>query len=294
MSARAAIVGILCAASSLGAVACNKIPGLGKGDGAEGGSAQAAGGLSFGGGAFEGELTMNVVNQGGNKPQPMTLVLASKSPKVRVDVTSTGSAVNPMLAGGGSFLIDVPAKKGYMLMASQKKAMVLDFEQMKAQQKALGAHARNGGAPADEGPPQIEKTGKKEVVAGYTCEDWKVTTKTLRSEMCVAEGLQILDLGDLGVGSPELVLAAAGGANHFPLRAVSYNAQNVEQTRMEVTKVDPKTLDAARFVVPADYQVLDLSSMLGGLGGMGAPGGPGRMPPGVPPGFTTPPASKPH
>lgn len=297
MKTTAFVAGLVMTAA-LSSVACNKIPGLSKGDGGdEGGASSGPTGLSFLGEPFEGEISMNVVNTSGQKPQPMTVVLANKSPKVRLDLTGgSGASANPMLAGGGALLVDVPAKKGYLLVTSQKKAMVIDFEQMKAQQKAFaGAGAgKPGAATPDEGPPVIEKTGKKEVIAGYTCEDWKVKTKTSHGDMCVAEGLKIFDIADLGMGAPELTLASAAGANHFPLKVVTYNAQNVEQVRMEVTKVEKKALDASRFVVPADFQVIDINAMLGGLGAMGAPGGPGKLPPGIPPGFTTPPATKPH
>ena len=42
------------------------------------------------------------------------------------------------------------------------------------------------------------------------------------------------------------------------------------------SKVEKKALDDARFVVPPDYQVVELAALLGGMGSV-------RLPPGFPP-----------
>ncbi|CAN5849762.1 hypothetical protein BH11MYX4_BH11MYX4_51710 [soil metagenome] len=271
-------------------LACDKIPGLGKKYGGdEGGAAAGGGALSFLGGTFEGEITMLVTPRG--KPTPATLTFGIKSPKARLDMVNQGVADNPVLAQGGAVLIDPPAKKAYILMPAQKKAMVIDFEKAKAQRAARPGVPGQPGSPAIlTDPPKVEKTGKKEVIAGYTCENWKVTSKTSRADMCVAEGIKWIDLSDLGMTSPEVALAAAAGdLNHFPLRVVAYDDKNVETTRMEATKIEKKKLDDARFVVPPDFQVIDMSAMLGNLQGLGAAGGRPGLPPGLPPGFVPPP-----
>ena len=278
---------ILAAALVLGVLptlACDKIPGLGKKDGGDEGGA-GGGVLSFLGGTFEGEITSQVSGKGTGKTGPMTMTFGIKTPKVRIDLAGAGVQDNPMLAQGAGFIIDPPAKKGYMLMPAQKKAMVIDFEKAKAQRQAHPA-GQPGAPGAISDPPKIEKTGKKAVVAGYTCDEWKVTTKTSRADMCVAEGIKWMDLTDLGMSSPELGFAAAASDfNHFPLRVVAYDDKNVETTRMEATKIDKKKLDDSRFTVPPDYQVIDMSAMLGNLQNLGAGGKPGA---GLPPGFVPP------
>ncbi len=282
----APVLALLLTSTFPGALACDKL-GLGKKDGGdEGGpAAPAEGALSFLGGTFEGEITMLVTPKG--KPNPATMVFGIKSPKARLDIANQGVSDNPLLAQGGAILIDPPVKKAFVLIPAQKKAMVIDFEKMKAQRAARAPGQPGGGAVLTE-PPKVEKTGKREVVAGYTCELWKVTSKTSRADMCVAEGIKWIDLSDLGMTSPEVALAAAASdLNHFPLRVVAYDDKNVETTRMEATKIERKKLEDARFVVPADFQVLDLSAMLGGLQGFGTTGR--RSPP---PGFTLPKGSR--
>jgi hypothetical protein len=304
LKATAALVLTTTALALAGAEGCDKL-GLGKKD-ADGGPAASAGGgglFSFLDSSFEGDVTMSVTAKTGSKGGPKTVVFQLKSPKVRIDVGADGAADNPMLAQGGAAIIDPPAKKAYLLVLAQKKAIVLDFDKAKGGLKLPkmpglpGAPSAPAGPPPD--PPKVEKTGKKETIAGYQCELWKITSKTGRADACLAEGIKWIDLGDLGVQSPEFAaVAAVSDFNHFPLRVVSFDAQNVEQNRMEATKIEKKKLDDTIFTVPADFQVVDLAAMLGGLGGLpgGPPGGfpggvpgpggrfaPGTLPPGIPP-----------
>jgi len=274
--------------SAVTAAACDKIPGLAKKD-AEGGAPSSGGGgvLSFLSSPFEGEISMNVQSRA-QKPHPM--VFGIKSPKVRIDANGLD---NPSFgAGNGEIAViaDPPAKKAYLLIAKAKTAMLIDFEKAKAQRVAAGNP--NGGVLTE--PPKIEKLGTKEVIAGYECENWKVSGSKGRADMCVAEGIKWVDLTDLGMASPEVSLAvAAADANRFPLRVIGYDEKGTETTRMEATKVEKKTLDPNRFVVPPDYRVTDMSALFqGGVPGIvpGQPGAPGLPPgiPGLPPGFVLP------
>lgn len=213
-------------------------------------------GLSFGG-DFEGEITMNATRAKGSGPSQ--LVFGIKKPKYRVDATGNVQTSNPMMNGGATLLLDPPQKKGWALMPAQKKAIVIDFDKMKAAQ-VPGVNT-GPGTKANAPPPKIEKTGKKETIAGYDCEIWNVTANDgTRSELCMADGITWIDLGDLGWSSPELTIGAvAMGANKFPLRIVSGD------TRLEATKIEKKKLDDARFVVPPDYQVIDIAAMMQNL-----------------------------
>ena len=267
------------------ATACDKIPGLSKKD-AEGG-APASGGagvLSFLSSPFEGEITMNVQARG---KQPHPMVFGIKSPKVRIDANGSDNPSFGASNGEIAIIADPPAKKAYALIAKAKMAMLIDFEKAKAQRIAAGK--ANTGAVVNE-VPKIEKLGTKETIAGYECENWKVSGSRSRADMCVAEGIKWVDLTDLGMASPEVGLAiAAADANRFPLRVIAYDDKNVETTRMEVTKVDKKTLDPNRFVVPADFKITDMTAIMGAVPGA-VPGAPGLPPgfPGLPPGFVPP------
>ena len=213
-------------------------------------------GLSFGG-DFEGEITMNATRTSGSGPTQ--LVFGIKKPKYRVDATGNVATSNPMMGGGATLLLDPPQKKGWALMPAQKKAIVLDFDKMKA--SSIPGVNTGPGTKSNEPPPKVEKTGKKETIAGYECEVWIITSNSgQKTETCMAEGITWVDLGDLGWSSPELTIGAvAMGANRFPLRVKTADA------KLEATKIEKKKLDDARFVVPPDYQVIDVAAMMQNL-----------------------------
>ncbi len=232
------------------------------------------------GGDFEGEITMNATSKGQvARGGPTTLVFGIKKPKYRIDA-SGGVSDNPMLSQGAAFLLEPQQKKGWLLLPAQKQAIVLDFDKMKNMGTVYNAPGKSKPSGKQEPPPKIEKTGKKEVVAGYTCEVWKVTQNDGRkAEICAAEGITWIDLGDMGWSSPEITLAAVTSeANRFPLRIVAFDKNGTEETRLEATKVDKKKLADAQFVVPSDYRVMDMANLFGG----GFPALPTNMPKGIP------------
>jgi hypothetical protein len=99
-----------------------------------------------------------------------------------------------------------------------------------------------------------------------------------------------------GVPTESLWMADLLDGKHFPLRFVGYGADGKTETgRVEVTKVDKKTLPATDFTYPPTYAVIDIQQMLRGLGAMGGMPGvagvPGGMP-GMPGGFPVPPHHK--
>lgn len=206
---------------------------------------------------FEGEITMKATRPGG--PGALELVFSVKKPKYRVDLGGQRSTGHPMFNAGSSLLLDPIAKKGYALVDAQKRAMALDLATLKAGSELLGLP---GKVASD--PPTVDKTGKGDVVAGYACEIWNVVDASGTTELCAAEALTWLDLRDLGWASPELALAAvASGQNRFPLRLVKRGTDGAEVMRVEATRVEKKTLDPARFEVPADYQLIELGRIPG-------------------------------
>ena len=299
VSGRNALATALVLVAATTSVGCDKL-GLGKKDG-DGGSTSS--GLSIFDSTFEGEVTMNVSSKPSSataaKEGPKSFLVGLKTPRVRVDAGPDLAPGNPVLAGGAALIIDPPAKKGYALVNAQKKAIVIDFDKSKGGFKppSLGPGGPSGSASNEE-PPKIENTHKKETIAGFTCEVWKITSKTSHAEACLAEKIKWIDFTDLAVQSPSFAaIAAVSDFNHLPLRVVSFDDKNVEEGRMEVTKVDKKTLPANHFAVPPDFQVVELNAFIASM--MGAPPGgvPGGPPggfgapghrPGLPPGFVPP------
>lgn len=197
---------------------------------------------------FEGEVTATMT-QKAVPNRPAQLVFAIKKPKYRMDMTQEGQL--------SSVVFSLPEKKGWLLVHPQRTAMVMDL------QTGLGITDKPA---APKTTPKIDKTGKKDAVAGYACELWNITNGGRRVEACVAEGIDWIDLSDIGWAPTNLSTAAfATQANHFPLRAISYDAKGAEESRIEATKVEKKKLDDAKLGVPADYRVIDMSKLQGGL-----------------------------
>ena len=204
------------------------------------------------GGPFEGEITMQLTDAG--KP-PNTMVYSVKGSKMRFDLPAHGSAEGP-----GYAIMDGDAKKMYTVTESKKMAFEMDMNGAGANPMAAAAGMNAAAATK----PNVEKTGKTDTVAGYSCEVWKVTEANGdKTELCVAKGISFPSMGR---GAPSW--AGAIGEGFFPLRVVTNDSTGKEKSKMEVTKIEKKTEDEARFQVPAGYKTMNMADMMKGLGGM--------------------------
>lgn len=207
--------------------------------------------LSFlgGGGPFEGAITMN--NTSGDKPSK-TMTYEVKGTKMRFDAPEERGPMS-----GGYVIFDTTAKKMTVVNDAKKTAMVMDVG-------AMGATP--AGMPPAGPKPTVEKTGKTDTVAGYSCDVWKVTEASgEKTEACVAKGISFPAFGRHAGWMSSL-------EDGFPLRAISYDSAGKEKSKMEVTKIDKKSIDDSQFQVPAGYTTQDMASMMRGLGGMGVGG----------------------
>jgi hypothetical protein len=298
-------------AVAIASTGCSKKAGdAGGAAGGEGGapSAGASDGLALPDGV-QGEIDVTFKDE---KPAPnekapegpVNLALLVKTGKIRVDVPeqlakSAGGPMGQNMKGYGIF--DSAAKKIDFVMDSSKQVIVIDLNKVGEQFKNMGPHPapeHGGSAPAKptEPPPKVTKTGKFDTIAGYKCENWDVATDHREATICVAEqGFSWLSLpmGALnGVPTEHLWMAELLDGKHFPLRFVGYDKDGTTETaRVEVTKLDAKTLPDTDFQYPPNYQVIDLDQMLKGFAGMGGAGGMPGMPGGMPMPF--PPHKKP-
>jgi hypothetical protein len=102
-------------------------------------------------------------------------------------------------------------------------------------------------------------------VAGYRCEDWEVASDHREATLCVAEqGVSWLQFPLTGVPTERLWMAELLDGKHFPLRAVSFAKDGTtEESRVEVTRIEKKSLAPSQFEPPASYRVIDLAQMMG-------------------------------
>jgi hypothetical protein len=204
---------------------------------------------------FEGTVTWAV----GKKQTPMTQTY--KGSMVRSDMTSPRG-------GSGAMIIDGSAKTMTMVMPEQKMFMKWDLEKMGEQMREQGKKT-----------PQITDMHKSETIAGKSCDVYRYapdTGKPNTMELCVAKGMGNFMTGrnPMGMGrggdgegddaselstNPEFVRLYRDG--FFPLRISKVKNDSVTSTSMLATKIEPKSVDAALFQVPADYQEMKMPAM---------------------------------
>jgi hypothetical protein len=205
---------------------------------------------------FEGDVTMHTTSSHG---PPQDLTFHVKGQKLRVDV--------PEQRGEQAHAIfDQSTNKILVVMDTQK--MYMELDPSAAQAHAAAAHA----------PATVTETGKHETVAGTDCEDWDIVEASgKRASVCIAKGLAFFDFGGgMRPGGGESASAwmdELRAKKAFPLKAVETDATGKEISRMEVTKIEKKSLDDSLFTVPAGYR--SMSAMIPSLAGhAGVPGAP--------------------
>jgi hypothetical protein len=251
---------------------------------------------------FEGEIDAFTQKAGGAQT-PLTVFL--KGDKVRFELPEDLAKNAGQFLGEKAYgILDSAAKKLYVVSDAKKQAILIDLNSGKPL-GSFGPHAHGpGGSPATP-PSKITKTGKYDTVAGYKCENWDIASDhdgtspaspergqhLKEGTICVAQqGVSWLSLPLSAIPSERAWAAELVDGHHFPLRFIGYQKDGTtEETRVEVTKIDKKSLQDSEFQVPPGYNVMDLEKMFAGIPGM-PPGM--AMPPGFPSGGFPP--GRPH
>lgn len=200
-------------------------------------------------GDFEGVLHMNTTHAGTGTSSTMDWYL--KGDKARVEMSRTEGQANVMIFDGKT-------RTMHMAMPGQKSYMEISMEGER------GEHLREAFEKQT-----VERTGKTDRIAGYSCEVWRITdkeNKRLKNDICVAKGFGKaaafwVDPKEMRRSSqPSWVkqLVEEGG---FGLRSIHYDEEGKEFSRMEVVSIDKKSLAASLFAFPADWAKQDMSAM---------------------------------
>lgn len=199
---------------------------------------------------FEGELEfLSQGNFAEGSAQPVPVVVFVKDDRLRFDPPES------TLNGGGSFLIDSPAKRMFVINTARKEAMQFDLSMS------------NGKPPG--AAPVVTKTGRKTKVAGFACEDWEIALPSQRKEVvCVADKEATFFNVPLtgGMLGARAWLHDVLDGHHVPLRLIAYDKTGVESGRIELLRITRKPEDGDLFSVPAGFQTVDIASLLAGKG----------------------------
>ncbi|MBX3237705.1 MAG: DUF4412 domain-containing protein [Nitrospiraceae bacterium] len=159
-----------------------------------------------------------------------------------------------------------------MIMDGQKRTMVMLMPEKKvAMEFNLDAASDKMGDLMKEeiDKKSVDRTGKTDKVAGYSCEVWRVIdkeTKKLELEICVAKGFgrgatAFLDPKRVQDSSQPAWVKQLVKEGGFGLRTIHFGEDGKESSRSQVTGVERKSLDANLFTVPSDYARQNLSDI---------------------------------
>lgn len=200
---------------------------------------------------FEGVVAYKMNGQNG-KGGEMTMSI--KGTQVRTDMSTEGHDMSMLLNGEHTSMT--------MLMAEQKMYMTMDL-------KAMQDRAKNM-QHTEHAAPKITPLGTKETIAGRSCENYLVETEKTKVEFCNSKGLGnfMTARSPMGRGASPLsdldneAYRAYFKDGFFPLRVSLYDG-DAKKVMMEATRVEPKSLDASLFTIPAGYTEM---KMPGGMG----------------------------
>lgn len=164
-----------------------------------------------------------------------------KGDKVRLDEIG-----NKSKKVEGSFIIDM--KTSSILSLSHERKLYIE--------QASGTPA------AVKGKPEVKKTGNTKTIQGIKCTEYVVTNpeeKVAVTYWMASNNydfffklLKVLNRKDK---SAVYVQQITGAEGMFPFLSSQVNLEtNKEEVKMEVTKVEKKNVDEAKFEVPKDYQ----------------------------------------
>ena len=254
---------------------------------------------------FEGQIDLAFTSKNrSGAPETVPISLQIKSDKIRAEMPqSLGSKPMPK----GHVVLSAPEKKLSIIMDEQKQIVVVDLNQIGDRLKSMGEGMPPAAKEArdhqpSKPPPKVTKTGVTDKVAGLTCENWDVSEESRKvASLCIADrGASWFHFPLTGIPTEYAWALELMDGKHLPLRAIGYDKAGAEDGRVEITKLEKKSVSPALFEMPEGYKVMDMGAMMAQLGGLTAAAGPdqlgarprGAMPFGATPGWP-PPAKKP-
>ena len=216
-------------------------------------------------GDFEGILHMKTTHSDTDSATTMDWYI--KGEKARME----------MLRGEGKrhfMIVDSQTRTMLMPMSDKKVYMELSLDQAgeKTQEhmkEALEKHT-------------VERTGKVDKIAGYSCEVWRIKdkdTEKVEHEICVAKGFGKsatfwMDPKQMQRSSQPAWVKQLVNEGGFGLRTIRYDDDGKETSRTEVTSIEKKSLDKSLFTMPSDYTKVGGEAMMrGATGGAQGHGG---------------------
>jgi hypothetical protein len=187
--------------------------------------------------SFEGNIAMKLTT--GRETQ--SLQYQVKGEKIRMDMEYEGMK--------SAFIVDTPAKTMYVVMTAMQAYMEIKLDDAPK-------------SAANKEKPTVTRTGKKETILGYACEQIIVSYGGKETEIWATKGLGRFVQFDPETGGSgaawERVLA---GEDMFPLRVIEMDSKGKQVSRMETTAIEKKSLPDTLFKVPSNFNKMDIPMM---------------------------------
>ncbi|MBI1870175.1 MAG: DUF4412 domain-containing protein, partial [Chlamydiae bacterium] len=160
-----------------------------------------------------------------------------------------------------SEIVDLDSGKFYMMNATQKTVMVMTTDNIKQFSGMMG----NGKVAS----PTAEKTGNSKTVNGFSCEEYKITTRGLVSSQtlaCISDQIDTKDIEKFRQLSADLSKQFGGLPPEIKGYPVISDAKLTVMgkevtTHSELVSVSKDAIPDSIFVVPPDYQVREMPKL---------------------------------
>ncbi len=178
---------------------------------------------------FEGSITMRMGARGPQGAMSQVVEYLVRGGKMRVTI------------GGAAMIVSPTERKLYMLLAAQNSYMEMSLPDSAAER------ARTAAAGADS--VTVTRTGRREQVAGLTCEHVLVSSRGAATDLCLTRelGRFVNPMASLQGGALAPWQRQLGA--EFPLKVTMADGS----VPLEVTKVERKRLSNDLFAVPTSY-----------------------------------------
>lgn len=207
-------------------------------------------------GTFEGIVTIRINVTGGASSE---MKYYQKGPRIRQESTMSGQM--------GASILNGATGETIMLMPSMKQYMVVNLNDM-ARQMPMGPRQ-----PPDLARMKVTATGRRETIAGVTCEHYLFSDAASGggdTDICGAAGMGFMGSGGKGMGSmpstaglarasnPQLAALARRG--FFPLKMTMTGPDGTTMT-WQATRIERRTLEASLFAPPAGWTKMSMPAM---------------------------------
>jgi hypothetical protein len=201
---------------------------------------------------FEGVIKMKISQKSSTNPMNATQEVLIKKDNMRSNITSDNSPMGPV-----SMVIRRDKGVMWTLFNAMKMYMEMSLKQTEEFAKSM---------QKDTLVPTIKKTGKKQKILGYTCEEVLVTTSEMTATIWETTELSALaesmkQFNSSSNAQPRW-MQEIEKMNLLTLKLHS-EKKDGEVTDMEFTGIEKKKINDAQFEIPAGYKKQEMPAGMG-------------------------------